>query len=238
MRWLLDLVAPRRCLVCGAVAEPPWCRSCADATAALQFLRRCPRCGGGDEHDHGCWPRPAPVASTVAAFRYRTPVADTVVTAKVRGAAAAWRPLGAVLGGHVERHRPAIEAVTYVPTEPGRRRSRGFDHAALLADGVGRVLRLPVAGLLAAERGSPDQGARLLADRRVLPSGTFSPLRAVVGARLLLVDDVLTTGATSAAAASALLGAGAEVVHLAVLARAGQHPLGASPEPYPPSPRS
>lgn len=174
------------------------------------------------------------VTSTTAAFHYRELVAETIVTAKVRGASAAWEPLGALLGEAVTLDLSELDAIAHVPTEPGRRRRRGFDHAHLLARGVSRVLATPAVTLLSARRGAPDQGGRGLAVRGCLPADTFVAHRPLHGARLLLVDDVLTTGATAAVAARALRAAGAETVHLAVLARAGRHRL-VSVDPGPPA---
>lgn len=169
------------------------------------------------------------MTSTVAVFHYRELIAETIVTAKVRVASAAWEPLGRVVGESVvATGAPRLDAVTFVPTEPGRRRHRGFDHAALLARGVSRILGSPSLALLAVRPGAPDQGARSLAQRASLPPDVFGATRSVPHAHLLLVDDVLTTGATAAAASGALRSAGAASVHLAVLARAGRHPLAGS----------
>lgn len=134
------------------------------------------------------------------------------MTAKLGGAHAGWPALGRVLADHVADDPPAVDVVTWVATAPARRRRRGVDHAAVLAGAVGRRLDVPVAGLLTMES-SGLRGERLIATRR-LP-----------GSQVLLVDDVLTTGATAVAGAQALRRAGSGDVHLAVVARAGTHQL-------------
>ncbi|MDX1619604.1 MAG: phosphoribosyltransferase family protein [Nitriliruptorales bacterium] len=166
------------------------------------------------------------MASTTALYRYRGVVADTVVASKLRGASAVWPALGVRLAEQLPRHARTVDAVTAVPTEPRRRKHRGFDHAWLFARGVAAQLHIPAVATLEARRGARDQGAIASIDeRQQLPPGTFEASRSLAGARLLLVDDVLTTGATFTAAVSALAEAGATAVHLAALARAGAHPL-------------
>jgi competence protein ComFC len=111
---------------------------------------------------------------------------------------------------------PTCDVVTWVPTTRARRQSRGFDHAQLLAHAVARRLELACPTLLVRSAG-PAQTGRSLADRRVGP--TFRAKRPISGARVLLVDDVATTGATLSAAARALRRAGARGVIGATAAR-------------------
>jgi predicted amidophosphoribosyltransferase len=105
---------------------------------------------------------------------------------------------------------PATDIVTWVPTTPGRARGRGFDQAELLAEVVAARAGAPCRRLLMRAPGAPQTG-RTRADRlggpRVLSVGE-------VGERsVLLVDDVITSGATMAAAAQVLRGAGAREIH-------------------------
>ncbi|MDX1621711.1 MAG: phosphoribosyltransferase family protein [Nitriliruptorales bacterium] len=225
MRPLLDLLAPHRCLHCGAPHHVPWCPSCQRRVDRHRLVDPCPRCARpqGDT-PHGCWPETYPVASSTVLYRYRSLVADGIVGAKLRGASAAWGPLGWLLGEEIAAAPTAVHAVTPVPTEPRRRRRRGFDHAELLAVAVAQRVGLPHLRTLRARRGAPDRGASPHAPHD-LPPDAFQPVRSLPGARLLLVDDVLTTGTTAAVAMSALAAAGAEVTALAFVARAGMHDL-------------
>ena len=225
---VLDLLAPARCVSCGARARLPWCADCTADAERLRLRDRCPLCAGGPGPGHACWRRRGLVTGLSAAFDYRGPVAAAVVAAKARGAWACLEPLGRIVAGAVPSEL-AVDAVCWVPTEPGRRRQRGVDHARLLAVGVADELGLPVAEVLGARAGAPDQGTRAPSRRARLPADVFAPVRRVGGRRLLLVDDVVTTGATAAAACAALAAAGAEAVHVVTLARAGAHPLAPVP---------
>jgi len=153
------------------------------------------------------------VTRTVAAYDYRGVVAAAIVTAKLAGAHAGWPGLVAPLTARLQADPPPVDVVTAITTPATRVRARGRDHAVLLAGLVATGLGLPALPLLEASAG-PDGRDRYRARHR-LP-----------GTDVLLVDDVLTTGATAWRAAAVLRAAGAGAIHLAVLARAGTHPLG------------
>jgi predicted amidophosphoribosyltransferase len=208
---VLALFAPERCLACGARAALPWCATCRGAVTVLG--PGCARCAAPRGAAHACWPADAPIAATVAVYDYRGPVSAAIVTAKVRGARAGWRPLAAALAERVEQHAPEVDVVTWVTTPSERVRVRGLDHAAVLARAVGGVLATPVVRLLDARADGEDRDRY----RARLP---------LPGTQVLLVDDVLTTGTTAVRAADGLRRAGAGRVELAVVARAGTHPLG------------
>jgi predicted amidophosphoribosyltransferase len=112
--------------------------------------------------------------------------------------------------------RGEVDVVTWAPTTPARLRARGFDQARLLARGVARRLALPCRPLLRRLPG-PGQTGRDAAARYAGPE--FAPRRSLRGARVLLVDDVVTTGATVSAAARALRSAGAGEVRVVAAAR-------------------
>ena len=145
-----------------------------------------------------------------ALLEYRGAARELVARVKFRNqrAAVAWLADGmaAAVGC-----RP-VDVVTWAPANPSHVRTRGFDHGELLARQVARRLGLPVARLLDRARGAPLTG--LSAAQR----GGGPPLSArATRGTVLVVDDVVTTGATLAAAARALRAAGTEGV-LAVAA--------------------
>jgi predicted amidophosphoribosyltransferase len=172
----------------------------------------CRRCGGTRGRGHPCWPSDAPISRTIAVYDYRGPVTAGVVAAKVGGAWAAWRPMAALLVERVLRDRPEVDVVTWVTTPVARVRQRGIDHAEVLARAVAAALHTPVVRLLDASEDGVEH------DR-------YEARIALPGSQVLLVDDVVTTGTTAVRAATALRRAGADEVALAVLARAGSHPL-------------
>ena len=208
---LLSLLAPPRCLACRRRGRTPWCTAC--HSVVREQPTGCPRCAAPRGGVHACWPATAPIASTVVAFDYRGEVAAAIATAKLAGAHAGWAGLTGALVTRLLASGPEVDVVSWVTTPPSRVRQRGTDHAALIAREVARGLDLPVLPLLDA-RARPRRGDAYRA-RHALPA-----------TEVLLVDDILTTGATAWGAATALRQAGAGSVHLAVLARAGTHPLG------------
>lgn len=226
VRALAELLAPSRCLACGARATRPWCVPCASEVAGLMIVDACDRCAlTGADGDHACWSGAVPVVATSAGFRYTGPVARAVVAGKARGARRAWRPLGRLLGHLVAASMASVDVVTWVPGDPRRVRWRGYDHAALLAAGVADRLGRPCARLLRTTGSRRDQAGLGIRARRALPAGSMRATQRIGGGRVLLVDDVLTTGATVRVAAVALTAAGSRPVRVAVLARAGRHDL-------------
>jgi predicted amidophosphoribosyltransferase len=230
LHHVVELLAPVRCLACrrrGAPVDGVWCPGCAAAVTAAPDPA-CRRCAGPRTVGHGCWAPGVPIETTTAVDDYRGPVAAAVVAAKVGGAVAAWPALARRLAGRVAQDPPAVDVVTWVATAPERARRRGVDHAEVLAAAAADAIAAPCLPLLRSTRHRDGERQRA---RRPLPATS-----------VLLVDDVLTTGRTASGAAGALRRAGAGSIHLAVLARAGDHPLVASDattgERAPPGPRA
>lgn len=175
-----------------------------------------------------------PAANLVHALKYEGwrelagPMGDAVAKLELPDAVAA--PEGPVASGSAGRTRgpPRRTIVVPVPTTADRRRRRGYNQAELLARRVAEVRALPFSGALRRPREGASQTSLAPADRRRNVAGAFAAggqdaLR-LRGASVLLVDDVLTTGATAGEAASALVRAGAE--HVTVLAFARALPAG------------
>jgi ComF family protein len=131
-------------------------------------------------------------------------------------------PLAALLLECLAARPLAVDAVVPVPLDDRRARSRGYNQAALLAAPVATTLAVPLApGWLRRTRPTRPQVGLTARDRRANVRGAFAcpEPAAVAGRRLLVVDDVMTTGATLEACAEALVAAGAAGVWGIVVAR-------------------
>jgi competence protein ComFC len=117
------------------------------------------------------------------------------------------------------------DAVTWVPLSPARRARRGFDQARALAMALAPRLSLPAVPLLVRTADTPPQARRSATERRRAMRGAFRPAGRDPPGRVLLVDDVLTTGATAAECATVLVAAGAARVGLLTAARALSGPI-------------
>ena len=215
---LLDLVAPATCAACGTTTTGRLCSAC---RARLEARPRCGcrRCGeailtpdSGCTADHA-WLRW--IAALRAPWRYRGTGGAIVRRFKFEGDAAAGELLvrgmqGTVRGWARGEGRRAV--VVYVPMHAGRRRSRGFDQAERLAIAVSDALGLEFAGgVLERRRETLSQTDPRVTSRAHNVEGAFAVgrPRPIRGARVLLVDDVVTSGATARACAAALRTAGA-----------------------------
>jgi predicted amidophosphoribosyltransferase len=160
-------------------------------------------------------PAPDGVERCVSLLLYVDAAREIVARVKYRNARAAVAWLAEGMAALVDP--AALDVVTWVPTTTARRRQRGFDHGRLLARAVARRVGLPCRSLLRRRPGPPQTG-RALAERRRGPQVAARGIRAA-GLRVLLVDDVLTSGATLTAAARALRNSGVAGVHAVTAAR-------------------
>ncbi len=159
-------------------------------------------------------PAPPGVNTCCALLDYDGAGRELVARLKYRNCRSSVPFLAAGMAALVGAGRPDV--VTWAPTTPARLRTRGFDQAEVLARRMARELRVPCRRLLRRAPG-PAQTGRDAAAR--LSGPTFVARRALHGERVVLVDDVVTTGATVSAAARLLHQAGAGEVHVVAAAR-------------------
>jgi competence protein ComFC len=220
---LLDVLFPKRCAGCGG-GPWPFCPACRAVLVALT-PPWCERCGVPTDREFpSCRHCPPPdVDLARAAFLFRGPARNAVHRLKFAG----WRPVAAALGQAMVAAWPdaaRADAVTWVPLSRRRLAERGFDQARALAEAVSAASSVPTVRLLERTLDLPPQARRGGAERRAAVAGAFLSVGRAPR-RVLLVDDVLTTGATAGACARALRAAGAGHVALLTAARAVSAPL-------------
>lgn len=218
---VLELAAPTRCAGCDRPGSL-LCERCAGALVRIDLADACPRCGAPDGRarceECGRHEFAFPQARCAGVFTH--PLARMVVLFKDGGERRLGRVLGALVAEVAADWAGWADAVAPVPASHAAVLRRGFDHGALLAGAIAAELELPAARLLGvASRsdqrrlGRQERAANARHGVSVLP-------RAEVPRRVLLVDDVFTTGATLDAASRVLLAAGVQEVRVAAVARA------------------
>ena len=158
------------------------------------------------------------VARALAPWAYEGGPRSLVLTLKLRGSRTAAEPLIGAMAGCIRSAGLDADVVTWVPARSKDKKGRGFDHAEVLARGVAQRLGLPAAPLLARCGAQVDQVGL---DRRQRWTNLTHAFRATgpISGPVLLIDDLVTTGATSSSCAGALRGAGASRVDLLVACR-------------------
>jgi len=214
--WLLDLALPATCVGCGR-EEEPICRACWPALAVRDGVPAGAPIG-----------LPSDVPEPLLQLEWCAPFGGLVRRAlhdlKYAGERRLTEPLGAAIADRWRRTGAGGDLIVHVPVHAARARERGYDQAETLARVVGRELGLPHVAALERGRATVAQ-FQLGRDRRAANvAGAFRPAgpaaaSAVAGRWIILVDDVVTTGATLAACAEVLLDSGAIGVSAVTVAR-------------------
>ena len=207
---IMELLFPPKCVLCGKVLEKEetdLCRMCRveapeypENKRKLQFLD-----------------------SFTAVWYYEGNVRNSLLRYKFYGARKNAESYGPALAMKLLRQHPeGFDTLTWVPVSPLRKLRRGYDQVELLANAVGRELGMTPVRLVRKIRHNRPQ-ARITgsAQRRANVLGAYRMEAAdVSGQRILLLDDILTTGATAGEVGRVLLTAGAKEVHCAAVAAA------------------
>jgi len=211
----LDLLFPRRCLGCGVEGEflcascadtlepvePPYCARCG---IPLKDRDTCPKCLQGGFQIEGIR----------SVFLHHGVAREAVHALKYERLKSVARPLAGLMAEYLQRNPLPADRLVAVPMHPRRMRQRGYNQAHLLARELGRQLQIPAPeGQLRRRRHTPSQVSLGAEERRANMAEAFcvrgDGLR---GCRVLLIDDVCTTGATLNACAAALRKGGAASV--------------------------
>jgi competence protein ComFC len=214
---MLDLLLPQRCVVCGCGGK----QLCADCREALPWIEAplCARCGAPTawqvERCRECAGRRLGFATARAAVGYDAAARRLVHAWKERGLRRLAHEAAELVAERLPP--PEVEALTFVPADRARRLERGHNPAERLAVELAAVWELPCLPLLERTRGGRQRGSSA-AERRTV-RGAFRA-NGPAPRRVAVIDDVYTTGATAAAAATALRAGGARRVEAVAFARA------------------
>ncbi len=205
---IVDLIFPPKCLTCGALAEP-FCTECRLGIDPAEEL-----------------PFPPNVDDVRSVGHHEDPLRRAVLRLKFERKVALVRPLAGLLARELPDEWRA-DALVPVPLHWARRLERGFNQSELLAVELGRVTGVPVLSALRRTRATGHQVGRRAAERLEGVRGAFrADPEAVSGRRLVLIDDVWTTGATLGECASVLEYAGAAAVFALTVTYDRLHPAG------------
>lgn len=227
------------CMGCGSPAgacEGWLCAACAEQLKPVRDLPgpRCPRCGRpiGEDWKEGracrtCgdWPEGL-IAAARFSYPYRRPVKGMIRRMKYQGVTRMADWMAEEMNRAVAGELPGgFDVIVPVPMHVRRLRQRGVNQAAALARALSARSNVPCREVLLRMRDTRQQARLSALQRRRNLEGAFVAFGDVRGLRVLLVDDVMTTGATALACARALRAAGAEEVLFVALAGAIDHNL-------------
>ncbi len=226
---MLDLLLPPRCVVCDRTGS--WlCSTCVEQ---MELVRPplCPLCGMSTSRPQrcpSCLDRPLRIDGIRAVGYLEGALRTAIHRFKYSNLRPLAAPLGRLASDYLTRHRLPVDTVVPVPLHSRRLRERGYNQAALLAGEIGRATKMTVVeDVLQRVRSTTPQVGLNAAQRRENVRGAFRCANASLkNRRVLLVDDVCTTGATMESCSMALREAGVSVVWGLALARERWHEHG------------
>ena len=209
--WIGDLLFPPKCVLCGNVLEKEELDLCKDCRMdAPEYPNRKSKRQFLD--------------SFAAVWYYEGNVRKSLLRYKFHNARSFAAPYGRLLAMKLlELYPEGFDVLTWVPVSRLRKLRRGYDQVELLAKAVGKELGMdPVPLLKKVRHNRPQSGISGAEKRRANVLGAYreTDREAIAGRRILLLDDILTTGATTGECARVLKTAGAKEVHCAAVAAA------------------
>jgi ComF family protein len=219
-------IYPPTCLLCGDAGER-WLDLCGACERQLPRIgASCERCGaalpeGAPSPCGRCLRQPPPFDSCRAAFRYEEPIRHLIHGLKFGHRYALARLLGELAAAHFRTQAEMPELIVPVPLHPSRYRERGFNQSLEIARHLGRNLNLPLEfHALARSRATRPQAELSAKERTKNIRGAFRLERRLEARHLVILDDVVTTGATVSELARTLRKAGIERIDVWAVARA------------------
>lgn len=211
--WALDLLFPPKCPYCQRMMEGSYAPACSHCQSMLPWL-----VGAQAERKVDF------TAGCLSPLGYRGSVVESIHRFKFSGRASYAQPYGILVAQCVrDNWKEPLDGVTWAPLSRPRRRSRGYDQAKLLAQWTAKELGLPLLGMLDKVRDIPPQSQlQEDAQRRANVLGAYRLRNGAKpeGMRLLLIDDVVTSGSTLSECARQLADGGAVSILCATLAQA------------------
>lgn len=209
LRWLKNLIYPPKCALCKRVLEKGQTDLCPDCRAnGPDFILSKKRISY--------------VAGWTALWYYKGNARQTLIDYKFHNYRAYSNHYGRLLAMRLLTEKQAdYDLITWVPCSFWRLLSRGFDHVRKIAVTVSRELELPLVRTLKKPIHNPPQSSmKDIAQRRANVLGVYSPYKKeqFTGKRILLLDDIITTGATAGECAKILIINGAKEVYFAAVA--------------------
>lgn len=212
---ILDLLFPRKCILCGRLLE----------REELDLCHECRIHGPECPISKHKLPR---LDSWVAVWYYEDSARESLLRYKFHGVRAYAPGYGRLLAMKLQQEHPdGFDVITWIPISRLRKLKRGFDQVELLAKYVGRELGIkPVATVRKIRHNRPQSGISDKSQRQsnVLGAYRLTDPGQLAGKRVLLLDDIVTTGATAGEVARLLLTAGAKEVHFGAVAAARHDP--------------
>lgn len=209
LRWLINLLFPPRCVLCRSFlsrSETDFCHKCRTNTPEFSKSKR----------------KIPFVAHWTGIWYYKDDVRGSIHRFKFSNARRYAIPYAQKLAIRLQQEgMDEFDLLSWIPVSPARKRERGYDQAQLLAQALARELNMPCQCVLSKIRNTPPQsGINEAAKRRANVQGAYriTDPSLISGKRILLLDDVLTTGATASESAKILMIGGAKEVKLATVA--------------------
>jgi competence protein ComFC len=216
---LLDVFFPRYCLGCGREGAY-LCQRCS-LDLPFQQPPYCAACGKSLDHHPDCDQLAPELLELRSVFRFEGVIKKAVHQLKYTNLRDIAPTLGAFMADFLKSNSLACDALVPVPLHKSRLRERGYNQSELLALTVHRLTRVPIfLNALRKIKPTPPQADSVsIEERRLAVVGAFGCYNNFKGRRVMLIDDVATSGSTLSACATVLAASGAAEVRALTLAR-------------------